>query len=166
MIVKPKPGKPTLHIDTVLFIEKEERRKALGQIFDVFGPVSEPNYCIRFNDSEHIRKSNITVGMLVYYCSDTEFGYTSLIFQQQLKMLVVRLLWWHVVFRIMTYIFKWTIFPAGWKVMTRWATMSNRRYFRMTRKSELTTNRWSKRITRTVSKAQHVNGNVHRVSIS
>lgn len=87
VIVKPKPGKPTLHIDTVLFIEKEERRKALGQIFDVFGPVSEPNYCIRFNDSEHIRKSNITVGMLVYYCSDTEFGYTSLIFQQQLKMM-------------------------------------------------------------------------------
>lgn len=85
VIVKPKPNKPTLHIDTILFIEKGER--ALGKILDVFGPVSEPNYCIRFNSSEHIQESNITVGMLVYYCPDTESGYTSLIFQQQLKMM-------------------------------------------------------------------------------
>ncbi|KAL6422713.1 hypothetical protein ACFW04_010742 [Cataglyphis niger] len=80
VIVKPKPGKPTLHIDTVLFIEKGER--ALGKILDVFGPVSEPSYCIRFNSPEHIQESNIKVGMTVYYCPNTQ--YTSLIFLHEL----------------------------------------------------------------------------------
>ncbi|XP_029159939.1 H/ACA ribonucleoprotein complex non-core subunit NAF1 [Nylanderia fulva] len=85
VIVKPKTGKPTLHIDTVLFVEKGER--ALGKILDVFGPVSDPRYCVRFNSSEHIQNSNITVGMLVYYCPDTESGYTLLIFHHQLNMM-------------------------------------------------------------------------------
>ncbi|XP_072754144.1 uncharacterized protein [Anoplolepis gracilipes] len=81
VIVKPKPDKPTLHVDTVLFVEKGER--ALGKILDVFGPVSEPNYCIRFNSSEHIQESNIKVGMSVYYCPSNK-QYTSLIFLHEL----------------------------------------------------------------------------------
>ncbi|XP_070156100.1 H/ACA ribonucleoprotein complex non-core subunit NAF1 [Polyergus mexicanus] len=80
VIVKPNSGKPTLHIDTVLFVEKGER--ALGKILDVFGPVSEPNYCIRFNSPEHIQESNIKEGMSVYYCPNTQ--YTSLIFLHEL----------------------------------------------------------------------------------
>ncbi|KMQ97162.1 h aca ribonucleoprotein complex non-core subunit naf1 [Lasius niger] len=81
VIIKPKPGKPTLHVDTVLFMEKGER--ALGKILDVFGPVSEPNYCIRFNNFEHIQNSNIKVGMSVYYCPNNT-QYTSLIFLHEL----------------------------------------------------------------------------------
>ncbi|XP_053990219.1 H/ACA ribonucleoprotein complex non-core subunit NAF1, partial [Hylaeus volcanicus] len=46
VVVRPKPGKPTLNLDTVLFVEKGQR--ALGKIFDVFGQVSEPHYCVRF----------------------------------------------------------------------------------------------------------------------
>lgn len=84
VIVKPKSNKPTLHVDTVLFLEKGER--ALGKILDVFGPVSEPNYCIRFNSSEHIQENNIKVGMPVYYCPNTQ--YTSLIFLHELHKLV------------------------------------------------------------------------------
>ncbi|GAB1866232.1 H/ACA ribonucleoprotein complex non-core subunit NAF1 [Camponotus japonicus] len=80
VIVKPKPNKPTLHVDTVLFLEKGER--ALGKILDVFGPVSEPNYCICFNSCEHIQENNIKVGMPVYYCPNTQ--YTSLIFLHEL----------------------------------------------------------------------------------
>ncbi|EFN69795.1 H/ACA ribonucleoprotein complex non-core subunit NAF1 [Camponotus floridanus] len=83
VIVKPKSNKPALHIETVLFMEKGGR--ALGKILDVFGPVSEPNYCIRFNSSEHIQENNIKVGMPVYYCPNTQ--YTSLIFLHELHKL-------------------------------------------------------------------------------
>ncbi|CAL7943546.1 unnamed protein product [Xylocopa violacea] len=80
VVVKPKPGKPTLNLDTVLFIEKGQR--ALGKIFDVFGQVSEPHYCVRFNSSEHIKECDVKVGMTVYYCPNTE--YTSLVFLHEL----------------------------------------------------------------------------------
>ena len=80
VVVRPKPGKPTLNLDTVLFIEKGQR--ALGHIFDVFGQVTEPHYCVRFNSSEHIRECDVKVGMTVYYCPNTP--YTSLVFLSDL----------------------------------------------------------------------------------
>lgn len=80
VVVRPKPGKPTLNLDTVLFIDKGKR--ALGHIFDVFGQVAEPHYCVRFNSSEHIKESDIKVGMVVYYCPNTQ--YTSLVFLSEL----------------------------------------------------------------------------------
>ncbi|XP_034189509.2 uncharacterized protein LOC117608458 [Osmia lignaria lignaria] len=80
VVVKPKAGKPTLNLDTVLFVERGQR--ALGKIFDVFGQVSEPHYCVRFNNSEHIEKCDIKVGMTVYYCPNTE--YTSLVFLHEI----------------------------------------------------------------------------------
>jgi H/ACA ribonucleoprotein complex non-core subunit NAF1 len=80
VVVRPKHGKPTLNLDTVLFIERGQR--ALGHIFDVFGQVSEPYYCVRFNSSEHILKYDIKVGMTVYYCPNTQ--YTSLVFLNEL----------------------------------------------------------------------------------
>ncbi|KAJ8686355.1 hypothetical protein QAD02_022149 [Eretmocerus hayati] len=80
VVVRPKPGKPTLNLDTVLFINKGQR--ALGHIFDVFGQVSEPHYCVRFNSSDHIKESEIKVGMTVYYCPNSE--YTSLVFLSEL----------------------------------------------------------------------------------
>lgn len=80
VVVKPKVGKPTLNLDTVLFVEKGQR--TLGRIFDVFGQVNEPHYCVRFNNSKHIKECNIKVGMTVYYCPNTE--YTSLVFLHEL----------------------------------------------------------------------------------
>lgn len=80
VVVKPEPKKPTLNLDTVLFIQRGGR--ALGRIFDVFGQVSEPHYCVRFNSSDHIKESDIKVGMTVYYCPNTE--YTSLVFLHEL----------------------------------------------------------------------------------
>lgn len=80
VVVKPKPGKPTLNLDTVLFVEKGQR--ALGKIFDVFGKVNEPHYCVRFNSSKHIKECDIKEGMTVYYCPNTE--YTSLVFLHEL----------------------------------------------------------------------------------
>ncbi|XP_076182337.1 uncharacterized protein LOC143154264 [Ptiloglossa arizonensis] len=80
VVVRPKPEKPTLNLDTVLFVERGQR--ALGKIFDVFGQVNEPHYCVRFNSSEHIQACDIKVGMNVYFCPNTE--YTSLVFLHEL----------------------------------------------------------------------------------
>jgi len=73
VIVKPMPDKPTLNTDTILFMDRGYR--ALGKILDVYGHVNEPYYCIRFNDSEHIQKSNLEVDMTVYYCPSTSYIY-------------------------------------------------------------------------------------------
>lgn len=80
VIVTPKALKPTLNLDTVLFVERGQR--VLGRIFDVFGPVAEPHYCVRFNDPEHIKNSNIVPGMAVYYCPNTP--YTTVVFMTDL----------------------------------------------------------------------------------
>ncbi|XP_074111037.1 uncharacterized protein LOC141535126 [Cotesia typhae] len=80
VVVTPKANKPTLNFDTILFVDKGKR--VLGRVFDVFGPVTEPHYCIRFNNAQHIEESNIKVGMTVYYCPNTP--YTTLVFMTDL----------------------------------------------------------------------------------
>ncbi|KAL2719052.1 H/ACA ribonucleoprotein complex non-core subunit NAF1 [Vespula squamosa] len=80
VVVRPKTGKPTLNLDTVLFIDKGKR--ALGRIFDVFGRVSDPHYCVRFNSPAHIKENEINIGMAVYYCPNSP--YTSLVFLHEL----------------------------------------------------------------------------------
>ncbi|XP_024872594.1 H/ACA ribonucleoprotein complex non-core subunit NAF1 isoform X5 [Temnothorax curvispinosus] len=84
VIVEPKPGEPTLDLDTILFVNKGT--KALGKIFDVYGPVAEPHYCVRFNDSKHIQDNGIKVGMQVYYCPSNK-SYTFFVFLQELRKL-------------------------------------------------------------------------------
>lgn len=81
VVVLPSPGKPTLNIDTILFLEKGKR--VLGRIFDVFGQVKEPHYCVRFNTSEHIKESNIQRDMIVYFVPNSE--HTSLVFPSELR---------------------------------------------------------------------------------
>lgn len=86
VVIKPKPGEPTLNLDTILFVNKGT--KALGKIFDVFGSVSEPHYCVRFNDAKHIQDNDIKVGMQVYYCPSNT-SYTSFVFLHELTKLVL-----------------------------------------------------------------------------
>ncbi|XP_020291792.1 H/ACA ribonucleoprotein complex non-core subunit NAF1 isoform X1 [Pseudomyrmex gracilis] len=80
VVIEPLPDKPRLDIDTILFIN--QGRQSLGRIFDVYGKVSEPYYCVRFNSSEHTQKSDI-VDKPVYYCPNKK-EYTSLIFLHEL----------------------------------------------------------------------------------
>ncbi|XP_047361944.1 H/ACA ribonucleoprotein complex non-core subunit NAF1 [Vespa velutina] len=80
VVVRPKAGKPTLNLDTVLFIDKGKR--ALGRVFDVFGRVSDPHYCVRFNSPAHIKENEINIGMAVYYCPNSP--YTSIVFLHEL----------------------------------------------------------------------------------
>lgn len=72
-----------LDIDTVLFLDKGSR--TLGKIFDVFGQVSQPTYCVRFNSDEQITANNIVIGMPVYCAPKTD--YTSIVILQNLMKL-------------------------------------------------------------------------------
>lgn len=80
VIESTKPAMLPLDIDTVLFLEKGSR--TLGKIFDVFGQISQPAYCVRFNSELQIADNNIVVGMPVYCAPKTD--YTSIVILQNL----------------------------------------------------------------------------------
>lgn len=61
-----------MDIDSVLFVDRGQR--ALGRIFDVFGPVNKPYYAVRFNNSEHIKKFDIHIKEPVYCAPQTEYA--------------------------------------------------------------------------------------------
>ncbi|XP_032682995.1 H/ACA ribonucleoprotein complex non-core subunit NAF1 [Odontomachus brunneus] len=75
-VIKSRPNKPALREESILFIDRGQR--ALGKIFDVFGPVKEPHYTVRFNSVQHLQEKGIKVGMQVYYCPNSK--YTFLVF--------------------------------------------------------------------------------------
>lgn len=70
---------PPLDLDSILF---SKDGLSLGQIFDVFGPVKEPRYLLRFNNESEIRDSSIVVDMPVYYAPN--LPYTSYVFTANL----------------------------------------------------------------------------------
>lgn len=65
-------NQPALDIDSVLFVDRGKR--AIGRIFDVFGPVIKPFYAIRFNDSNHIKKFDLQIKEPVYCAPQTEYA--------------------------------------------------------------------------------------------
>ena len=46
MVVKSLPNTAAVDLESVLFLEKGGR--ALGRVFDVFGPVTRPFYAVRY----------------------------------------------------------------------------------------------------------------------
>ena len=46
VVVKSLPNTAAVDLESVLFLEKGGR--ALGRVFDVFGPVSRPFYAVRY----------------------------------------------------------------------------------------------------------------------
>lgn len=79
VVIEALKNTPVLDLDSVLFFEGGQ---PLGQIFDVFGPITEPYYCVRFNSNEHIKEKNIVKDQIVYCAPKTE--YTSYVFVNQL----------------------------------------------------------------------------------
>uniref|UniRef100_A0A1B6MTW3 H/ACA ribonucleoprotein complex non-core subunit NAF1 n=1 Tax=Graphocephala atropunctata TaxID=36148 RepID=A0A1B6MTW3_9HEMI len=73
---------PAYNLDTVLFVEGGQ---PLGRIFDVFGPVTEPYYCVRFNSKDHINEKKICIDQMVYCAPKTK--YTNYVFLAQLMKL-------------------------------------------------------------------------------
>lgn len=72
VIVEAFLNNPALDIDSVLFVDRGQR--ALGRIFDVFGPVTKPFYAIRFNNNEHIINFNVQIKEPVYCAPKTEYA--------------------------------------------------------------------------------------------
>lgn len=87
VVIKPRPDRPTLQEETVLFIHRGQ--SVLGKIFDVFGPVKEPYYTVRFNSVQHLQEKGITLNMLVYYCPNSDFTFP--IFLSEIMKLVLRI---------------------------------------------------------------------------
>ncbi len=71
VVIQSLPNTPPLDIDTVLFVDRGQC--AIGKIFDVFGPVHEPLYCVRFNSHDHVKEKNIAREQVVYCAPNTEF---------------------------------------------------------------------------------------------
>lgn len=84
VIVEAFLNNPALDIDSVLFVDRGQR--ALGRIFDVFGPVTKPFYAIRFNNTKHILNFNVQIKEPVYCAPKTEYASYVLVSQlMQLK---------------------------------------------------------------------------------
>ncbi|CAH4030191.1 H/ACA ribonucleoprotein complex non-core subunit NAF1 [Pieris brassicae] len=80
VVVQGLPETPAVDIDSILFLENGA--KPLGQVFDVFGPVSQPHYCVRFNSADHIAERGVDVNMDVFIAPDTP--HTNYVIVQQL----------------------------------------------------------------------------------
>ncbi len=80
VIVVANKGTPAVDLDSVLFLD--QGLKTLGLVFDVFGPVSEPMYMVRFNAAEDITAKDVTVGLTVYYAPRTQ--HTTFVFLESL----------------------------------------------------------------------------------
>lgn len=79
VVVEALKGVPAYDLDTVLFLEEGQ---PLGKVFDVFGPVAEPYYCVRFNSREQITEKNIHLNQTVYSAPNTK--HTNYVFLKQL----------------------------------------------------------------------------------
>jgi len=80
VVVESILGIPALDLETVLFVNVGQL--ALGRVFDVIGPVTQPLYVVRFNSKQHIADKGITVGMKVYFAPKSDL--TSYVFLEQL----------------------------------------------------------------------------------
>ncbi|XP_039756492.1 H/ACA ribonucleoprotein complex non-core subunit NAF1 [Pararge aegeria] len=80
VIVRAFPQTPAVDLDSVLFLENGA--KALGKVFDVFGPVTEPHYCVRFNSVEHVRERGVSCGAEVFIAPRTD--HTNYVFLAEL----------------------------------------------------------------------------------
>lgn len=83
VVVQSLQSMPALDLDSVLFLAGG---KPLGEIFDVFGPVLQPSYAVRFNNHGEIVEKEISIGLPVYY-APTHEDITSYVFVEQLRKL-------------------------------------------------------------------------------
>jgi len=81
VVVESLIGIAALNLETVLFVN--EGQLALGRVFDVIGPVTQPLYVVRFNSRQHIDDKGITTGMKVYFAPKSD-ELTNYVFIEQL----------------------------------------------------------------------------------
>ncbi|XP_051242388.1 H/ACA ribonucleoprotein complex non-core subunit NAF1 [Dicentrarchus labrax] len=83
VVIQSLKDTPPLNDDSIIF---RSDGLAVGKVFEVFGPVSNPLYILRFNSAEQISSKGLTEGLTVYY-APTIKEYTEYILTQQLKLL-------------------------------------------------------------------------------
>ncbi|XP_022092868.1 H/ACA ribonucleoprotein complex non-core subunit NAF1-like isoform X2 [Acanthaster planci] len=83
VVIQSNLGVEVLDSDTVLFLED---RKAIGMIFEVFGPVSCPLYTLRFNSVSDIKDLKIELQTQVFFAPKIQ-NMTTYVFTQRLKQL-------------------------------------------------------------------------------
>lgn len=81
VVIQAYKDTPALDLDSVLFLKEGEQM--LGHIFDVFGPVKEPCYCVRFNSPQHVKDHGVKVGMKVY-CAPSRQEHSRFVFLTEL----------------------------------------------------------------------------------
>ncbi|KAH9401098.1 H/ACA ribonucleoprotein complex non-core subunit naf1 [Tyrophagus putrescentiae] len=70
VVVQSFKSVPVLDLDTVLFCREGT---SIGQIFDVIGPVKQPNYVLRFNSPEEaVVDCKLTLNAPVYYAEEQQ----------------------------------------------------------------------------------------------
>jgi len=82
VVIESIKSMPPLDLDTVLF---KHDGKPIGKIFDVFGPVSEPHYSVRFNTIEQIGEKEIQKETAAYFVPEVERNITKFVFVNELK---------------------------------------------------------------------------------
>lgn len=82
VVIESIRSMPPLDLDTVLF---KSNGKPIGQIFDVFGPVVEPHYSVRFTNAEQIKEFNIEAGMDIYFAPRIDTNITKFAFVNEIK---------------------------------------------------------------------------------
>ncbi|XP_073694524.1 uncharacterized protein naf1 [Garra rufa] len=81
VIVESYKNTPTLNEDSVLFTKN---RNSIGKIFEVFGPVCQPYYVLRFNSQEDIDQKDLKIRDPVYFAPKIK-DFTDYIFTERLK---------------------------------------------------------------------------------
>lgn len=82
VVVEANKVMPPLDIDSILF---KSNGDPLGEVFDVFGPIKEPHYSIRFNSEAEIKEQNLEKGMIVYFAPKNDRNLTKFAFVNELQ---------------------------------------------------------------------------------
>ncbi|XP_028402248.1 H/ACA ribonucleoprotein complex non-core subunit NAF1-like [Dendronephthya gigantea] len=81
VIIKSFELVPAVDADSILLLEN---RSGFGKVFEIFGQVKSPHYCVRFNNDEEIKSTKVEVGQTVYYAPQAK-DVTHFVFVSKLK---------------------------------------------------------------------------------
>ncbi|XP_018591119.2 H/ACA ribonucleoprotein complex non-core subunit NAF1 [Scleropages formosus] len=82
VIIQSLKDMPPLNEDSVVF---NKDRQSVGKVFEIFGPVPQPYYVLRFNSVEHMAGKGLALYEKVYFAPLLK-DFTDYVFTDQLKM--------------------------------------------------------------------------------
>ncbi|MFT7807547.1 H/ACA ribonucleoprotein complex non-core subunit NAF1 [Arapaima gigas] len=82
VIIEALKDTPPLNEDSIIF---NRERQSAGKVFEIFGPVFQPYYVLRFNSVEHITEKGLKLHDTVFFAPLLK-DFTDYVFTEQLKM--------------------------------------------------------------------------------